>query len=186
MYGWQNEDGEPIMDGAAWRYEQSLDAENPPYDPDDYLPGNVEDEGEDDEDEDEDDKPVFTHDCTDCTFLGRWNGHDLYFCPNEPTVISRFGDYGDYNSGLGSMKPSLARARERAVQAGHIVALTAPYSEVCTHLRVAGTPVLVIPRPSGMAQLYTTDGDPISFAITRGEAGLHPTEDRPLNEPERG
>lgn len=49
-YSWQNEDGEPIMDGAAWRYEQSLDAENPPYDPDDYLPDY---DGEDDEDDDQ-------------------------------------------------------------------------------------------------------------------------------------
>ncbi len=24
-YGWTNEDGEPIMDGAAWRFEQQLD-----------------------------------------------------------------------------------------------------------------------------------------------------------------
>lgn len=44
---WQNEDGEPIMSGEAWRYEQSLDAENPPYDPDDYLPHDDEDEDED-------------------------------------------------------------------------------------------------------------------------------------------
>lgn len=122
MYGWQNEDGEPIMDGAAWRYEQSLDAENPPYDPDDYLPGNVEDEGEDDEDE----------------------------------------------------GPGVER-----------IALTAPYSEACMHLRVAGTQVLVEPVPYGMAQLYTAAGDRISFPVSRGEAGLHPTEDRPLNEPER-
>lgn len=25
MYGWTNNDGEPIMDGAAYRFEQSLD-----------------------------------------------------------------------------------------------------------------------------------------------------------------
>lgn len=37
MYGWQNEAGEPIMSGEAYRFEQALDAENPPYDPDDYL-----------------------------------------------------------------------------------------------------------------------------------------------------
>jgi hypothetical protein len=28
MYGWQNEDGEPIMDGAAYRFEQELDAQS--------------------------------------------------------------------------------------------------------------------------------------------------------------
>lgn len=26
-YGWTNEDGEPIMDGAAYRFEQALDAQ---------------------------------------------------------------------------------------------------------------------------------------------------------------
>jgi hypothetical protein len=30
---WTNADGEPIMDGAAWRFEQQLDAE---YEPDPY------------------------------------------------------------------------------------------------------------------------------------------------------
>lgn len=62
------------------------------------------------------------------------------------------------------------------------IPLTAPYSEVCMHLRVAGTPVLVEPRPDGMAQLYDTDGRSISFPITRTEAGLHPTEDRPMGQ----
>lgn len=27
-YSWQNEDGEPIMDGAAWRFEQQLDMDS--------------------------------------------------------------------------------------------------------------------------------------------------------------
>lgn len=46
-YGWTNSDGEPIMDGAAYRFEQALDAENPPYVP-------FEDEDpHDDEDDDE-------------------------------------------------------------------------------------------------------------------------------------
>jgi hypothetical protein len=26
-HSWQNEEGEPIMDGAAWRFEQQLDAD---------------------------------------------------------------------------------------------------------------------------------------------------------------
>jgi len=33
MYGYQNEAGEPIMDGAAYRYEQYLDSM---YEPDPY------------------------------------------------------------------------------------------------------------------------------------------------------
>lgn len=28
MYGWTNEAGEPIMDGAAYRFEQELDAQS--------------------------------------------------------------------------------------------------------------------------------------------------------------
>ena len=28
QYGWTNEDGEPIMDGAAWRFEQQLDMDS--------------------------------------------------------------------------------------------------------------------------------------------------------------
>jgi hypothetical protein len=35
-YGWTNEDGEPIMDGAAYRFEQQLDSEYQP-DPDDFY-----------------------------------------------------------------------------------------------------------------------------------------------------
>ncbi len=32
-YGWTNEDGEPIMSGEAWRFEQQLDMDSQ----DDYL-----------------------------------------------------------------------------------------------------------------------------------------------------
>lgn len=59
---------------------------------------------------------------------------------------------------------------------GERVELEAPWSEVCMHLRVAGRRVLVERRPGNMAQLYTLDGEPISFPITAGEAGL--TADR--------
>lgn len=31
-YGWTNEEGEPIMDGAAYRFEQQLDMESDSYD----------------------------------------------------------------------------------------------------------------------------------------------------------
>lgn len=46
-YGWTNEEGEPIMDGAAYRFEQALDAEYAEQrymDDNDYNPW---DEGED-------------------------------------------------------------------------------------------------------------------------------------------
>jgi hypothetical protein len=52
-YGWTNADGEPIMDGAAYRFEQQLDAEYAQerfYD--DYYAADDFDEPEDDYDED--------------------------------------------------------------------------------------------------------------------------------------
>ena len=49
---WMNEDGEPIMDGAAWRFEQQLDLDSQ----DDYYADRFYDEQDewDDEEEDED------------------------------------------------------------------------------------------------------------------------------------
>jgi hypothetical protein len=50
-----NEAGEPIMDGAAWRFEQQLDQEREdmrPYEPEDYLFDGYGDE-EDEEEEDD-------------------------------------------------------------------------------------------------------------------------------------
>lgn len=57
MYGWTNEAGEPIMDGAAYRFEQELDFQSAQErfydmddndywdnDPDDYDEDDVEDE----------------------------------------------------------------------------------------------------------------------------------------------
>jgi hypothetical protein len=52
---WMNEDGEPIMDGAAWRFEQQLDMDSA----DDYYADHFyddEDYYDDDEEEDEDDE----------------------------------------------------------------------------------------------------------------------------------
>ena len=46
-------------------------------------------------------KPRFQHDCDNCVFLGHYEGHDLYYCPREPTVIARYGGGGpEYTSGL--------------------------------------------------------------------------------------
>jgi hypothetical protein len=47
-----------------------------------------------------------------------------------------------------------------------------PFSEVCMHMRVAGTWMFVQPLPHNMAQLYTLGGSKFSMPITRGEAGL--------------
>lgn len=46
-------------------------------------------------------KPRYTHDCSACVFLGHRGNYDLYYCPNEPTIVCRFSSKGpDYNSGL--------------------------------------------------------------------------------------
>jgi hypothetical protein len=47
-----------------------------------------------------------------------------------------------------------------------------PHSEVCMHMRVAGTTMWVEPLPNGMAQLYDLNGRKFSGPITRGEAGI--------------
>lgn len=77
--------------------------------------------------------PVYEHDCKKCEFLGVFSseveGHyDLYFCPNEPTVIARYGSDGpEYASGLTAARagshPALKRALELAKQHGHLEGL---------------------------------------------------------------
>jgi hypothetical protein len=49
--------------------------------------------------------PLFTHDCEACTFLGTWDGFDLYVCnqgsTDHATLIARYGDAAPaYKSGL--------------------------------------------------------------------------------------
>lgn len=51
------------------------------------------------------DGPMFAHDCDHCVYMGHYEGHDLYFCPQEAggegTVIARWSGNGpDYASGL--------------------------------------------------------------------------------------
>jgi hypothetical protein len=55
--------------------------------------------------------------------------------------------------------------------------LELPYSEVCMHLRVAGTRMRARLLPGGMVQLLDPDGRAFSFPITAGEAGLHHDHD---------
>lgn len=73
-----------------------------------------------------DEEPVFTHggeppyETTCCTFLGHFEGHDLYCCPDEPTVIARYGNEGSqYKSGISFIgrDPHLGEAHRRAVEA---------------------------------------------------------------------
>ena len=49
--------------------------------------------------------------------------------------------------------------------------LEMPWSEVCMHMKIAGTIMLGELLPNGMVQLYTLDGAQFSFPITAGEAG---------------
>jgi|JFJP01.1.fsa_nt_gi hypothetical protein len=48
-------------------------------------------------------KPRFKHDCTECTYLGRHNGKDLYHCTQvgNPTIIVRHSNHpAEYVSGM--------------------------------------------------------------------------------------
>lgn len=68
-------------------------------------------------------EPRFEHDCDKCIFLGHYNEHDLYFCPQggSPTVIARWSSDGpDYISGLALVKSSevLQMAQRRAMEIG--------------------------------------------------------------------
>ena len=49
-------------------------------------------------------KPLYKHDCNNCTFLGTFNNEDLYFCKQGghiPTLIVRYSSDGpDYSSGF--------------------------------------------------------------------------------------
>jgi len=45
--------------------------------------------------------PRHEHDCECCSFLGRYNEFDLYFCSTKgPTIIARYGALEQYYSGL--------------------------------------------------------------------------------------
>jgi len=49
-------------------------------------------------------KPFYKHDCSNCIFLGSYRydktDYDLYYCSNEPTIIARYGENGEYLSGI--------------------------------------------------------------------------------------
>lgn len=68
------------------------------------------------------DQPLYKHDCDRCTFLGNYNGHDLYFCnqfKSIPTVVARFGnELEEYKSGLGILDTELLEAATRAKEKG--------------------------------------------------------------------
>lgn len=70
-------------------------------------------------------KPLFTHDCDSCRFLGTFEQHDLYYCSNDTqnTVIARYGNDGcEYMSGMyfaeHGTNPYLVEAKRRADELG--------------------------------------------------------------------
>lgn len=67
--------------------------------------------------------PQYEHNCSACTFLGRHNNVDLYFCANGPTLIARYSSYApNYSSGLPfiSSFPDIKEAAKRALAKGLI------------------------------------------------------------------
>lgn len=70
---WMNEDGEPIMDGAAWRFEQQLDQDSRA----DYMEDHFYDDYDEDECEDD-------HECDSCDGPeGHWDLETYVFVPDE-------------------------------------------------------------------------------------------------------
>ena len=66
---------------------------------------------------------------------------------------------------------------KRLIHPNQETILQLPYSEVCMHLRVAGTRMRARLQPAGMVQLLDADGREFSFPITTAEAGLHHDHD---------
>lgn len=64
------------------------------------------------------------HDCDSCTFLGSsvqgGKDFDLYWCLTTGTPIARYGEHGDYYSGMGfvTIEPMLALAYLKAIHRG--------------------------------------------------------------------
>lgn len=58
-------------------------------------------------------KPEYKHDCSKCTFLGKFEEYDLYYCDKSlPTLIARYGDEGpQYSSCPVSMDSGLKPLR---------------------------------------------------------------------------
>ena len=58
------------------------------------------------------------------------------------------------------------------IQVGEKVKKYMPYSEVCMHMRVSGKVMVAEMISERMVQLYKLDGEPFSFPISTGEAGI--------------
>ena len=73
------------------------------------------------------------------------------------------------------MAAQMGNGNRMYLQAGDVVRVRLPYSEVCIHMRVAGKPMnvqLLQEGSSPMAQLLNDDGSRFSFPILLGEAGI--------------
>ena len=64
-------------------------------------------------------QPRYTHDCTECVFLGRYGPWDLYADVEQDTVVARRSSEGsDYLSGRGYHHDPLATAEAWATARG--------------------------------------------------------------------
>jgi hypothetical protein len=66
---------------------------------------------------------------------------------------------------------------KRPIRPNQEITLQLPYSEVCMHLRVAGTRMRARLLAKGMVQLLDAGGHQFSFPITAAEAGLRHDQD---------
>lgn len=69
----------------------------------------------------DDDSPKFMHDCDECVFLGHFEKHDLYYCPQDQTLTGRYDhDQTDYIIALAeaTTDPILGEAFRRAQDRG--------------------------------------------------------------------
>ena len=69
--------------------------------------------------------PQHKHDCSQCTFLGRYNEYDLYFCHQNgmPTIIARYGEAGNYMSGLSFAIADLTDYKDSPLAVGLVRAI---------------------------------------------------------------
>jgi hypothetical protein len=65
---------------------------------------------------------------------------------------------------------------KRLIRSTEEFTIELPYSEVCMHLRVAGTRMRARLQANRMVQLLGPDGTDFSFPITDSEAGLYTDE----------
>jgi hypothetical protein len=83
---------------------------------------------------------------------------------------------GDHGSAVGGMGTRLPGDAVR-VEAGDVVAIRLPASEVVMHLGLADKLMLVELTPTGGAQIRNPDNSPVSFPVHPSEAGIFTGQD---------